>query len=53
MKLNSPDENNKREINSALDITRCNRQQEIQNTRKTITDILQQYPRLRDFKGDG
>lgn len=46
------DENNKKEIISALDQTRANRQQEIQSAKRTITDILQKYPRLKDYKGE-
>lgn len=47
-----PDNTAKNEIIKSLDDTRANRQQEIRCSKKTITDILLKYPRLKDYKGE-
>lgn len=47
-----PDNTAKNEIIKSLDDTRVNRQLEIRCSKKTITDILLKYPRLKDYKGE-
>ncbi|XP_035233364.1 uncharacterized protein LOC118205178 isoform X3 [Stegodyphus dumicola] len=52
MKFKNPIEPNRQAISDILSETMADRQTEIRDSGMTITDVLERYPRLQDYRGD-